>query len=137
MRAQSAFEYMLIVIIALAFMTPVWVYISSVKTETYNELALSYAKNSVDKLASTSDLVYSQGAPARVMVAIYIPEGVEGFNFTNYTVNLRMSYMGTETDVFAESRAKMNGTLPTVEGNYNMLIEAVDGEEYDVWIQAA
>ena len=137
MRAQAAFEYMLIVIIALAFMTPVWIYISAVKTETYSELSLSYAKNSVDKLASTSDLIYSQGSPAKVVVAIYIPTGVEGFDITNNTVNLKVRYMDTITDVFAESRARMNGTLPTVEGNYNMIIEAVDNVDYDVWIQAA
>ena len=137
MRAQSAFEYMLIVIIALTFMTPVWIYISMVKTETYNELSLTYAKNSVEKLASTSDLVYSQGAPARVLVSIYIPEGVQDFEFINNTVNLKVTYMDTITDVFAESRARMNGTLPTVEGNYNMIIEAVDNANYDIWIQSA
>ena len=137
MRAQSAFEYMLIVIIAMTFMTPVWIYISMVKTETYNELSLTYAKNSVEKLASTSDLVYSQGAPARVLVSIYIPEGVQDFEFINNTVNLKVTYMDTVTDVFAESRARMNGTLPTVEGNYNMIIEAVDNANYDIWIQSA
>lgn len=136
MRAQAAFEYMLIVIIALALMVPVWAYVLTVKTETTDELALSYAKSSVDRLASTADLIYSQGPPAKVKVHIYIPDGVEGYNFTNNTVALMVRYQNSVTPVYADSRADMNGTLPTVEGNYWMQVEAVDNAEYDVFIQA-
>jgi len=136
MKAQAAFEYMVIVIIALTFMMPLWVYITSVKTEASDELSLSYAKNTVDKLASTADLIYSQGSPAKVRVNIFIPPGVYGYNITNNTVVLRVMYMGTVTDVYAESRAMLNGTLPTAEGSYWMQIEAVDNENYDVYIQA-
>jgi uncharacterized protein (UPF0333 family) len=136
MKAQAAFEYMVIVIIALTFMIPLWVYITSVKTEASDELSLSYAKNTVDKLASTADLIYSQGSPAKVRVNIFIPPGVYGYNITNNTVVLRVMYMGTVTDVYAESRAMLNGTLPTAEGGYWMQIEAVDNENYDVYIQA-
>jgi uncharacterized protein (UPF0333 family) len=135
-KAQVAFEYMLVVIVALAFMLPVWVYITSVKTETSNELMLSYAKNAVDKIASTADLVYSQGSPARVQVSVYIPDGVESYEIINYTINMVLQYGNTYTDVFAVSRARMNGTLPTAEGNYWMKIEAVDNEDYDIFIQA-
>ncbi len=136
MRAQAAFEYMLVVIIALAFMAPVWAYISSVKTETTDELSLSYAKNSVDKLASTADLIYSQGPPAKVRVNIYIPANVQGYDMINNTILINVSYQGVVMPVFADSRARMNGTLPLVEGNYWMKIEAVEGEDYDVWIEA-
>ena len=135
-KAQVAFEYMLVVIVALAFMLPVWVYITTVKTETSNELMLSYAKNAVDKIASTADLVYSQGSPARVQVSVYIPDGVESYEIINYTINMVLQYGNTYTDVFAVSRARMNGTLPTAEGNYWMKIEAVDNEDYDIFIQA-
>ena len=136
MRAQAAFEYMLIVIIALALMVPVWAYITLVKIETTDELALSYAKSSVDRLASTADLIFSQGAPAKVKVHIYIPHGVEGYNFTNNTVALMMRYQNKVTPVYADSKANMNGTLPLVEGNYWMQVEAVENANYDVFIQA-
>ncbi|MBN2331294.1 MAG: hypothetical protein JXC85_05765 [Candidatus Aenigmarchaeota archaeon] len=136
MRAQAAFEYMLIVIIALAFMVPAWTYITSVKTEASEELALSYAKSSVDRLASTADLIYSQGPPAKVKVHVYIPDGVEGYNFTNKTVALFVRYRNTVTPVYADSKASLNGTLPLVEGNYWMQVEAVENDNYDVFVQA-
>jgi len=137
MKAQPAFEYMVVVIVALSFMLPVWAYVTMVKTETTDELSLSYAKNTVDKLASTADLIYSQGPPAKVKISIYIPNGVDGFDITNNTVSINVSYMGTTMPVFADSRAKLNGTLPTSEGNYWMKIEAVEGESYDVYISVS
>ena len=136
MKGQIAFEYMLMVLIALAFMMPVWAYITSVKVETTDHLALSYAKNAVDKIASTADLIYSQGAPAKVKVNIYIPDGTVGYNITNKTISLEVIYMGYPTPVYAESRAILNGTLPTVSGNYCIQIEAIEGEIYDVCLQA-
>lgn len=135
-KAQAAFEYMIVVIISLTFMIPVWIYITSVNTETTDELSLAYAKSGVDKLASTADLVYSQGPPAKMKISVYIPHGVEDFNITNRTIILKVRYMGTLTDVFADSRARLNGTLPTVEGNYWMKIEAVENENYDIYMQA-
>jgi len=134
-KAQAAFEYMVIVIIALGFMIPIWLYVTSVKSNTTQELSLSYAKNTVEKLASTADLIYSQGAPAKVKVNVYIPDGVIGYLLANYTINLVMVYESTVTDVFAVSRARINGTLPTSEGNYWIQIEAVDNPNYDVSMQ--
>ncbi len=127
---------MLIVIIALTLMVPVWAYITSVKTEATDELSLSYAKSSVDRLASTADLIFSQGPPAKVKVHIYIPNGVEGYNFTNKTVALMVRYQNAISPVYADSKANLNGTLPLVEGNYWMQVEAVENANYDVFIKA-
>lgn len=136
MKAQIAFEYMLVVIIALGFMIPLWAYVTTVKIEAADELSLSYAKNTVDRLASTADLIYSQGPPAKVRVSIYIPDSMVDYNITNYTINLRVRYGNVISDVFAESKAKLNGTLPLTSGSYWMEIEAVDNANYDVFMQA-
>jgi len=136
MKAQIAFEYMLVVIIALGFMIPLWAYVTTVKIEAADELSLSYAKNTVDRLASTADLIYSQGPPAKVRVSIYIPDSMVDYNITNYTINLRVRYGNVISDVFAESKAKLNGTLPLTSGSYWMEIKAVDNANYDVFMQA-
>ena len=127
-KAQIALEYMLIVLIVLAFLVPVWLYVTSVQHETNNELTFSYAKNTVDKIASTSDLIYSQGPPAKVKVRVYIPGGVIGYNITNNTVNLILIYGTGYTDVFAVSKSKLNGTLPITRGTRWIQLEAK--EEY-------
>jgi uncharacterized protein (UPF0333 family) len=137
MRAQAAFEYMLVTMIVLAFMIPVWIYSTTISTETSTELSLTYAKNAVERLATTSDLIYSQGPGAKVSINVYIPQNVEGFNFTNNTINLIMKYGDSVTDVFAYTRAMVNGTLPTSEGSYWFVIQSIEDGIYDVQIEEA
>jgi uncharacterized protein (UPF0333 family) len=124
MRGQTAFEYLVIVIIILGFLVPVWLYVSQVQNESSEQLSLTYAKNAVKKIAENADLVYSQRLGAKVRVGIYVPSGVESINITGKTVIMRIySFSGT-SDVFETSMANLNGTLPASPGFYWVLIEA-------------
>ncbi len=136
MDGQAAFEYMFIVLLVLMFMVPVWVYLSVVESQTSTELRVTYAKNAVEKIASTADLIYSQGAPAKVKVSVYFPANIIEINITNYTISARMTYENSITDIFSVSKARMNGTIPIAEGNYWIQIEAVGNEDYDVHISS-
>jgi uncharacterized protein (UPF0333 family) len=124
MRAQVAFEYLVIVIIVLAFLTPLWIYLSQVKTQTVGELSLSYAKNAVKKIADASDLVYSQRLNAKVRIGVYIPRNVQEINITGKMIDMRVLSDSTLVDVFENTKADLNGSLPTNEGFYWILVEA-------------
>ncbi|UCD03064.1 MAG: hypothetical protein JSV63_00295 [Candidatus Aenigmatarchaeota archaeon] len=137
MKAQAAFEYMLVVILVLAFLVPLWTYMLSVNKEASDELSLSYAKNAVESITSAADLVYSQGPPAKVRITVFIPDGVEEVNITNRTVNFRVAFSAGVTGIFALSRARLNGTIPTKRGTYWLEIEAIDHVDYDINIQQA
>ena len=126
MRAQAAFEYMVIVALVLAFLIPIWAYVTSLEQQTSTQLSISYAKNAAEKIADTADLVYSQGAPARVEVNIYIPKNVESVNITNNTIDFVVRVDSVLNDVTATSAAKLNGTVPNREGTYLFAIEALD-----------
>jgi uncharacterized protein (UPF0333 family) len=135
MRAQAAFEYMLVVLIALAFMVPLWTYMVTVNNQASDELSLSYAKNAADAIASAADLVYTQGPPAKVRVTVFVPSSTVNATIINGTVVFVIRNGGGQTTVYAESRARINGTLPTSGGSYNMEIRAIDDANYDVDVQ--
>jgi uncharacterized protein (UPF0333 family) len=135
MRAQAAFEYMLVVLIALAFMVPLWTYMTTVNTQASDELSISYAKDAARMLASAADLVYTQGPPAKVSVTVFVPPGTVNSTLLNSTVMFTVAHGGGESTVFAESRARINGTLPLSSGSYVMEISAVDDANYDVNMQ--
>jgi hypothetical protein len=137
MRAQAAFEYMLVVIIALAFMVPLWTYIFTVNNEANDELSLSYARNAVESIVSTADLVYSQGEPAKLRIDVLIPDNLQSYNITNRTVTLNILYANVVTDVFASSKARLNGTIPTTGGHHWLDIEAIEDANYDINIHEA
>ncbi|RLJ03826.1 MAG: hypothetical protein DRP18_05595 [Candidatus Aenigmatarchaeota archaeon] len=125
-KAQVAFEYLMIFGIVLGFAIPVWIYVSNLQAQTGTDMCLSYAKNTANQIADTADLVYSQGAPAKVRIKVYIPKHVVSANITGREINFNMSYMDGYTDVFATSMASLNGSLPNLEGVYWIEIEATD-----------
>jgi len=124
MKGQAAFEFMIIVVFVLAFLTPIWIYLSQIQTQTADQFALSYAKNAVTQIAGKADLVYSQRMDARVKLEIYIPRGVQEVNISGNEINMRVLSSSGVADVFATSIAPMQGTLPSEEGLYSVMIKA-------------
>lgn len=124
MKAQAAFEYLIIAIFILMFLTPIWIYLSQLQTQTTDEFALSYAKNAVTQIAKKADLVYSQRMEAKVKIEVYIPRGVQEINITGNEINMRVLSRSGAVDVFATSIAQLQGNLPTSEGLYWVLIKA-------------
>jgi len=124
---QAAMEYLIVVGLVLAFIIPIWAYVSSVQQQAGQQLSITYAKNTAQKLASTADLVFSQGPPAKVRVNVFIPKNIESVSVAGNTINLRMYVDSTISDVFATATANVSGTLPTSEGNYFIIVEAKDG----------
>jgi len=124
MRAQTAFEYMVIAIVILGFLTPVWLYVTQAQTETSEHLSLTYAKNAVKKIVENADLVYSQRLGAKVKIGVYIPMGVESVNITGRSVIMRVRTSSGVSDIFETSMADLNGSLPATSGFHWVLIEA-------------
>ena len=137
MKAQAAFEYMLVVMIVMAFLVPLWTYTMVVNNEAAGELALAYAKNAAESITSAADMVYSQGPPAKVSINVFIPDGVNETIINNRTVILNMMYSGGITSIFSVSRAALNGTIPSTRGMHRMEVRAVDNANYGIDIQRA
>ena len=124
MKAQTAFEFMIIAIFVLAFLTPVWIYLTQLQNQTMDEFSLSYAKNAVTQIAKKADLVYSQRMDAKVKIEVYIPRGVQDINISGNEINIQVLSSSGPVDVFATSIAQLQGSLPTDEGLYFVLIKA-------------
>ncbi len=133
MRAQAAFEYLAIVGIVLAFLIPIWLYVTSLQNQTATQLSLSYAKNAADTITDKADLVFSQGPPARIETQVYIPknvvsveilDGPSGSTGSTIVFHIRV---GTQiSDVSSTSNAQLQGSVPAKEGKYRISIEAAD-----------
>jgi uncharacterized protein (UPF0333 family) len=124
-KAQIAMEYMIIVLIVLLFITPAWLYLQQVKGETSDQMGLSYAKNSVTRLAESADMVYSQRLGAKMKISVFVPANVQEVNMTGDTVNMRVLTSNGLVDVWSSSMAQLNGTIPATEGLYWVVVEAM------------
>ena len=125
MNGQVAFEYIIIVGLVILFLIPLWSYIADLEGQASSELSISYAQNAVDKIASHADLVYSQGPPAKITSRVYIPTGVTQARILNSTIVLTVRVGASVSDVMAVSIANMTGSVPSAEGNYQLIVEAV------------
>ena len=124
MNGQAAFEFMVIVIFVLAFLTPIWIYLSQIQTQTADQFALSYAKSAVIQIANKADMVYSQRMDAKIKMEIYIPRGVQEIDISGNEINMKVLSSSGLADVYATSIAQLQGSLPTEEGLYSVLIKA-------------
>jgi len=125
-QGQVAFEYMIIVGLVLLFLIPLWAYLASVREDTIQEISTSYAESAVNKIASSADLVFSQGPPAKVRTTVYIPSGVSSTNIIDSTIIISVYSGAGISNVSALTIANITGALPTTEGNYQITIEAID-----------
>lgn len=125
-RGQAAFEYLVIVSMILIFMIPIWSYAVSTQQNTNTELILTYTQNAVNQIVDASNLVYSQGPPAKVRIGVYIPERISNITIINNTIKAEVKFNGEFSDIFAFSTATLNGTIPQKKGNYWIEIEAID-----------
>ena len=126
MKAQAAFEYMAIFIIVLSFVIPVWFYLLTVQQNSVDDLYYAYASTAVDKIAQTADLVYSQGSPAKLRLRVYIPKNVVESLINDKIVGLKLRIKSQETYVTAASTATLTGSVPSNEGLYWIVIEAMN-----------
>ena len=130
---QVAFEYLVVFGVVLLFAVPVWIYVSDLQRQTSNDLYVSYAKTAAEKIASASDLIYSQGQGARIKIKVYIPKNVVNVSIQGHEVIFNLSYETGFTDIFAKSIAPLNGSLPKEEGNYWVKLES-KGEYVEIWV---
>lgn len=126
MRGQAAFEYFLIVIIVMMFITPLWINLEFTKGETYDQMKISYVRNALSKIVESADLVYSQRLGAKVKTRISIPANVDEVNITGDTVSISIMTSNGLVTMRETSIATLNGTIPSHEGMFTILLEAME-----------
>jgi len=126
MRGQAAVEYFVVVGLVVMFMIPLWAYMVATQDDIGQEISLSYAKTAATQIADAASLVHSQGYPAKISIRVYIPDGVINVSLAQKTVSFNITYRSLVTDVWAESNAEMNGTIPVNEGYYNFDIHSMN-----------
>ncbi|MFH0974012.1 MAG: hypothetical protein V1817_04475 [Candidatus Micrarchaeota archaeon] len=120
-RAQASIEYLSVIAFTLGALIVVWLYVSSQTNSTSQALNVAYAKQVVLKLRDAADLVYAQGPPARFVVEVNVPEGVEYADASGKEILLRVRNSGGLTDVFASTVANLTGNLSAFERSFGLM----------------
>ncbi|MBD3155265.1 MAG: hypothetical protein GF368_01255 [Candidatus Aenigmarchaeota archaeon] len=124
MKAQVGVEYLIVTGIGLTLMLISVGYLYSTYQDYSDENKISLAKNSVNKIGETADLVFSQGPPAKMKIEIRIPKGIQEISFSNKTVLFKVDTGPGVNDISYNTVPQIVGHLPTNRGNYYVSLSA-------------
>ncbi|GEM_PF-696763 len=135
-RSQVSVEYMAMVGLSLVAFFVIWFYVNASNTAVQQDLKVGFGKQAVTRIADAANLVFVQGAPAKIFVEFNNPDGVVSASpSSNVTCTAKEIFLvlsaldGKTTDVFAPVSANVSGDLSFLVGNPGLRrvqVEAID-----------
>ena len=119
-RGQVALEYILLIGLIIAAILPIFYYSFSTIIHT---IKMNKAYSMVNEIVETADMLYALGPGSQEVIVIGIPGGVESITIQDNEINIKMIIFSSTSDIFARSKANMNGTLPTKSGSLHVLMK--------------
>ncbi len=121
MKAQASFEQLIVIAIALAFISVSFFIAANYSADSTR---ISQAEDAVQRLAAGADHVYALGPNTKEYVTVYLPEDMVGINASGKRIllTLRTSSGGT-TDIFAYTKGDLISALPPNRGKQKILVE--------------
>lgn len=126
-KAQAAMEYLMIMGIAMLMLVPLFSLVSSYTYRSKVDLRINSMQDSLQNLADSSDMVYSQGYPAKITTDFYIPEGIVSTNVTEHHFLARVQTDAGPTDLASHTGANLTGSLPDSPGSYSVEVQMTEG----------
>jgi len=127
MKLQIATEYLIIISFALMVLIPYILYLYSASQQYQEQSFLTIASESVKKIGEACDWVYLQGEPSRLTIKVTIPKNVEDILFLNKTIIWKVRSSSGISDIYYTCLANVTGYLPIKEGEYFVIVKAIEG----------
>ncbi len=122
-KGQVATEYLLLIGVAFFVVIPIFYY---ALTNSSESIRMNEASNFVETIARTANVVYALGPGSQDYIEVTMPGGVESVSFERNEIILKIKIFGDVSDVFAESKANLTGTLLVSDGVRHVYIRALD-----------
>ncbi len=119
-RAQIALEYVILVGLVLALLTPVFYFSFTTSVQT---IKMNEASNLVKRIADTADTLYALGAGSQDTIEINVPGGVQSISLGNKEVLLKIKIFEGVSDISMNTKTNISGTLSTKSGTYHITLK--------------
>jgi hypothetical protein len=108
----------------LAILSYLTYYAQQMTQRNGEEITISNAVIAVNKIAEASDIVFTQGKPSQITLSVYVPENVDSIVFQNNMIIMKVNVGTGISDIFAESKASMQGSISTSSGTKTIRVKA-------------
>ncbi|MFH0711691.1 MAG: hypothetical protein V1889_01340 [archaeon] len=123
-NAQIGMEYLMIIGF-LTFILITTLGIAMYHNNTIRDMILSRQIESMsDKIISSAESVFYAGEPSKITIVSYVPEGISEINIADDTLFVTFQCSSGTNKVSFPSNVPITGTLSTVSGLRNIIIEA-------------
>jgi len=126
MHGQAAFEYLMLFAITLSLLSVLVLYSQQMTARNREDITVANAITAVNKMVEAADIVYTQGKPSQITLSVYIPERVSSIEFNNSVIIMTVNIGSTPNDIFATSKAPLQGNISTTSGMKKIKIIAED-----------
>ena len=120
MKSQISLEYLLLVGLLLAVLSPIFYYSFSTSTQT---IKMNQASNLVKKIANTADTLYALGPNSQDTIEIIVPGGVENITIDNKEVLLAINLFKGISYIGMDTKTNISGTINTKAGDYHITLK--------------
>ncbi len=121
-KGQSSIEQLTITALGLTFVAVIFYFSINFSNDSTR---VSQAQDTINKLANAADYVYALGPGSKDVVTVYMPQGMRYANLTGSTIIIRVSLSSGDSDVFANTKAQLVGTLPQFSGPQDITVTAL------------
>ncbi|MFH1473956.1 MAG: hypothetical protein ABIE55_03615 [Candidatus Aenigmatarchaeota archaeon] len=126
MRGQAAFEYMMLFSIALTLLSILVLFSQQMTARNREDIRVTNAITTVNKIVEAANIVYTQGKPSQITLSVYIPERVDSIEFNNNVMIMTVNIGSAPNDIFAISKAPLQGNISIISGMKKIKIIAED-----------
>jgi uncharacterized protein (UPF0333 family) len=117
MHGQASLEQLFVTALGITFVGIMFFLSVTMSGDTIRSVQ---ASDTVERLAKTADLVYAMGPGSRMSTEVLIPDNIRAVNISSNRILIRISLTGGDSDIFAYSKAQLNGTLTRNPGRHTV-----------------
>jgi uncharacterized protein (UPF0333 family) len=123
-KAQVSMEYMMLLGISLIVVGILWVTSGNNITDTQWDLQMAYAKNAIEKIVQTADVIYVQGPPAKTYVSADFPDNIRAIYIENNTLTMELWWKGVPRNITGFSISNLTGNINAARGRHRIMVSA-------------
>ncbi|MFH1209519.1 MAG: hypothetical protein V1663_01905 [archaeon] len=123
-QSQISVEYIALISFVILIVMAIYLTSYSYANSTKDTVLI----NQVDKIANTimdnAESVYNLGYPSKTTIKIYIPENIKSITISSNQITFIVYTTSQEIEIFKESSIDLEGSLSTVQGLHEVIIES-------------
>ena len=130
-RGQLSTEYLFIT--GLVLITIIALFYFSIRQSTIS-VQMNQAEETVFTLSNAANSVYALGPGAKKFVYVTVPGGTNTITLTNNEININYYINKQNTDVFAETKADLTGSVPISPGTHRLYVKTLDSGTVEIGV---